>query len=158
MPCLDFTSFWIPTSSSGSYAIWLKIYIFCGSNQALKLLFKYVDKFFLEFSHDLDKWGVFEPSKQKYNYFTKSVYDTFPNFFVMIQFFEHLWVQNWPFTYFLCHCFDFLHNFNVRIRSPWLFGTYFYSKIFSKCNLHTHYTVGSNKHEYSIYIMQACHR
>ena len=31
----------------------------------------------------------------------------FRNFYVMIEFFGRLWVQNWYFSYFLCHCFVF---------------------------------------------------
>ena len=66
----------------------------------------------------------------------------FPKFYVMIEFFGRLCVQNWHFSYFLCHCFVFLHN-SVRISIPWLFRTYFHTKIFSKCNFRKHY-VGSN--------------
>ena len=47
------------------------------------------------------------------------------------------------FWYFLCHCFVFLHN-SIRISIPWLFRTYFDTKIFSKCNFRTHYNVGSS--------------
>ena len=45
----------------------------------------------------------------------------------MIEFFERLWVQNWYFSYFLCHCFDFflvlvletgLHGYFVLVFIP----------------------------------------
>ena len=35
-----------------------------------------------------------------------------------------LWVQNWYFSYFLCHSFVFLYNSSVRIGSPLLFRIY----------------------------------
>ena len=62
---------------------------------------------------------------------------TFPKFYLMIAFFELLWVQNWSFSYFLCHCFVF----SVRMGSPWLFSTCFYTKTFSKYNSHKLYNV-----------------
>ena len=43
--------------------------------------------------------------------------------FVIIEFLRCLWVQNWYFSYFLCHCFVF-HNSRVRIGSPLLFRIY----------------------------------
>ena len=39
-------------------------------------------------------------------------------FYVMIEFFGRLWVQNWRVSYFLYYCFVFLHNSSVRIGSP----------------------------------------
>ena len=47
-------------------------------------------------------------------------------FYVMIEFFGRLWVQNWRVSYFLYYCFVFLHNSSVRIRSPELFRTFLY--------------------------------
>ena len=61
----------------------------------------------------------------------------------MIEFFGRFWVQNWHFSYFLCHCFPFLHN-PIRVSIPWLFRTCFHIKIFNKCNFRTHYNVGSS--------------
>ena len=57
---------------------------------------------------------------------------------------SHLWVQNWYFSYSLCHCFVFLHN-SIRISISWLFHTCFHTKIVTlvKCNFRTHYKVGS---------------
>ena len=46
-------------------------------------------------------------------------------------------------SYFLCHYFVFLNN-SIRISIPWLFRTYFHTKIFSNYNFHTHYNVGSS--------------
>ena len=66
----------------------------------------------------------------------------FRDFYVMIEFFGRLWVQNWNFSYFLCHCFVFSHNSSVRIENPCLFCTCIYTKIFSKYNFRTHYNVG----------------
>ena len=66
----------------------------------------------------------------------------FRNFYVMIEFFGRLWVQNWYFSYFLCHCFVFFHNSSVRIGTPWLFCICIYTKTFSKYNSRTHYNVG----------------
>ena len=57
-----------------------------------------------------------------------TVHYTFLQFYVIIELFERLWVQNWHFSYFLCHCFDFLHGC-------------FHTKIFSKCEFPTHYNV-----------------
>ena len=34
-----------------------------------------------------------------------TVHYIFSKFYVMIEFFGRLWVQNWHFSYFLCHCF-----------------------------------------------------
>ena len=56
---------------------------------------------------------------------------TFSKFYVMIEFFGRFWVQNRHFSYFLCHCFDFLH-------------VCFQTKIFSKCKFRTHYNLGSS--------------
>ena len=39
-------------------------------------------------------------------------------FYVMIEFFGRLWVQNWRVPYFLYFCFVFLYNSSVRIESP----------------------------------------
>ena len=66
----------------------------------------------------------------------------FRNFYVMIEFFGRLWVQNWYFSYFLCHYFIFFHNSSVRIGTPWLFCICIYTKMFSKYNFRTHYNVG----------------
>ena len=54
----------------------------------------------------------------------------------MIEFSGRLWVQNWHFSIFLCHCFDFLHG-------PWLFRACFRAKTFSKRKFSLHYNVGS---------------
>ena len=48
------------------------------------------------------------------------------------------------FFIFLCYCFVFFHNYRVAIGSPCLFGTCFWTNLFSKCNFCTHYNVGSN--------------
>ena len=66
----------------------------------------------------------------------------FRNFYVMIELFGRFWIQNWYFSYFLCHCFVLFHNSSVKIGSPWLFCTCIYAKIFSKYNFRTHYNVG----------------
>ena len=51
-----------------------------------------------------------------------TVHYIFSKFYVMIEFFGRLWVQNWHFSYFLCHCFDFLHGcFHTKISAPALF-------------------------------------
>ena len=70
--------------------------------------------------------------KKSFFYRTPPVHYTFPKFYVIIEFFGCLWVQN-----FLCHCFVFLHN-SIRIRIPWLFRICFHTPIFSKCNFLTH--------------------
>ena len=75
---------------------------------------------------------------------TLFVHHTFPKCYVMIEFFGRIWLQNWNFSYFLYHCFVFLHNSIVRIGSPWLFCICFHTKIFSKYKLCTHYNVGSS--------------
>ena len=54
---------------------------------------------------------------------THPVHYTFQKFYVMIEFLGCLLVQNWYFSYFLCHCFGF-HNSSVRIGNPLLFGIY----------------------------------
>ena len=59
-----------------------------------------------------------------------TVHYTFSKFYVMIEFFGRLWVQNWHFSYFLCHCFDFVHGC-------------FHTKIFSKCKFRTHCNLGT---------------
>ena len=58
---------------------------------------------------------------------------------------SRLWVQNWYFSYSLCHCFVFLHN-SIRISLSWLFRTCFHTKIVTlvKCSFPTHYNVGSS--------------
>ena len=61
----------------------------------------------------------------------------------MIEFFERLRIQNWHFSYFLRHCFVFLHN-AIKMSISWLFRICFHTKIFSKCNFRTHYNVGSS--------------
>ena len=86
-------------------------------------------------------WEIF---KNSFSYRAPPVHDTFPKFYAMIKFFGRLWVQNWYFSYFLYHCFVFLHNPSVRIGGPLLFCTCFHAKIFSKCNFYTHYNVGSS--------------
>ena len=68
---------------------------------------------------------------------------TLSKFYVMIEFFGRLWVQNWHFFHFLCRCFVFLHN-SIRISIPWFFRSCFHTKIFSKCNFRTNYNVGSS--------------
>ena len=56
-----------------------------------------------------------------------TVHYIFSKFYVMIEFFGRLWVQNWHFSYFLCHCFDFLHGcFHTKI---------FKGKFRTHCNL-----------------------
>ena len=62
---------------------------------------------------------------------TPPVHYTFPEFYVMIELFGRFWVQNWHLSYLLCHCFV-------------LFRTCFHSKILSKCNFCTYYSVGSS--------------
>ena len=62
----------------------------------------------------------------------------------MIKFFGCLWVQNWHYSYFLSHCFNFFHNCSVRIGIPWLFRTCFHTKMFSKRNFYTYYIVSSS--------------
>ena len=62
------------------------------------------------------------------------------NFFETLcddRFFRRSLCTKLTFSYFLCHCFDFLHG-------SWLFGTCFHNKIFSKCKFRTHYSVHSN--------------
>ena len=76
-------------------------------------------------------------------YRTPPLHYTFPKSYVMIEFFGCIWIQNWHFSYFLCHCFVFLHN-SIRISVPWLFSTCFHTKIFSKFNFRAHYNVGSS--------------
>ena len=76
-------------------------------------------------------------------YRTPPVHYILLRFYVMIEFFWRLWVQNWHCSYFLCHYFVFLDN-PVRISIPWLFCTCFYTKIFSNCNFRTYYNVGSS--------------
>ena len=58
---------------------------------------------------------------------------TFPKFYVMIEFFGSICVQNSYFSYFLYHCFVFLHD---SIESVF-HGTCFY-------NFRTHYKVRSS--------------
>ena len=62
-------------------------------------------------------------------------------FYVMIEFFGRLWVQNWRVSYFLYYCFVFLHNSSIRIGSPYLFRTCLYTRISSKRNFRTHFNV-----------------
>ena len=61
--------------------------------------------------------------KYSFLYRTHHVRYTFPKFYVMIEFLGCLLVQNWYFSYFLCHCFGF-HNSSVRIGNPLLFRIY----------------------------------
>ena len=70
---------------------------------------------------------------------------TFPKLYVMIELFGRLWMQNWHFSNFLYHSFVFLHN-SIRINIPWLFRTYFHTKIvtFVKCNFRMHYKFRNN--------------
>ena len=65
-------------------------------------------------------------------------------FYVMIELFGRLWVQNWRVSYFLYCCFVFLHNCTVRFGSPELFRTCSYTKISRKRNFRTHFNVGSS--------------
>ena len=60
------------------------------------------------------------------------IHYTFQKFYVMIEFFGCLRVQNWYFSYFLYHCFVFIHNSRVIIGSPLLFRIYLvlYQKIY----------------------------
>ena len=55
----------------------------------------------------------------KYSFFyrTPAFHNVFRNSYVMIEFFGSLWVQNCYLSYFLCHCFFFLHDSSVRIGS-----------------------------------------
>ena len=39
----------------------------------------------------------------------------FRNFYVMMEFFGCLWVQNWYFSHSLCHCFVFFRNSSVSV-------------------------------------------
>ena len=83
--------------------------------------------------------------KNNFFYKTPPVHHTFPKLYVMIELFGRLWVQNWHFSYFLYHSFVFLHN-SIRINIPWLFRTYFHTKIvtFVKCNFRIHYKFRNN--------------
>ena len=65
----------------------------------------------------------------------------FWNFYVITELVEHLWVQNWYFLYFLCHCFVFFYDSSVRIGTPWLYCICIYTKIFSKYNFRMHYNL-----------------
>ena len=65
-------------------------------------------------------------------------------FYMMIEIFGRLWVQNWRVSYFLYYCFVFLHNSSVRIETPYLFRACFYITIFSKRDFRTHWNVGSS--------------
>ena len=58
-----------------------------------------------------------------------TVHHTFSKFYVKIEFFGRVWVKNWHFSYFLFHCFNFLHGC-------------FHIKIFSGCKFRTHYSLG----------------
>ena len=77
--------------------------------------------------------GVFLIKSFKNSYLcrTPHCYYTFSNFYVMIEYFGRLWVQNWHFWYFLGHYFDILHGC-------------FHTKICSKCKFRTPYNVGSS--------------
>ena len=75
-------------------------------------------------------------------YRTPPVDYTFPKFYAMKEFFGCLWVQNWYFSYFLCHYFFFYNS--IRTSIPWLFRTCFHTKRFSECNFQTHYNVGDS--------------
>ena len=59
----------------------------------------------------------------KYSFLYRTpVHYTFPKFYVMIEFFESPNLgTKLIFSYFLCHCFVFLHNSRVRIGSSFLF-------------------------------------
>ena len=72
--------------------------------------------------------------KKQFFYRISSALYTFLKFYLMIEFFGRIWVQNWYFSYFLCHCFVFFHNSSVRIRRLWLFCAGIHTKIFSKYN------------------------
>ena len=75
-------------------------------------------------------------------YRANPVHYTFPKFYVMIEFFGRLWVQNWHFSYFLCRCF--VSFVTVRISIAWLFQICIHNKIFSKSNFRTHCNFGSS--------------
>ena len=66
-------------------------------------------------------------------HYANVVHYTFPKFYVMIEFFGSICVQNSYFSYFLYHCFVFLHD---SIESVF-HGTCFY-------NFRTHYKVCSS--------------
>ena len=66
-------------------------------------------------------------------HYANVVHYTFPKFYVMIEFFGSICVQNSYFSYFLYHCFVFLHD---SIESVF-HGTCFY-------NFRTHYKVRSS--------------
>ena len=57
-----------------------------------------------------------------------TVHYTFSKFYVMTEFSGRLWVQNWHYSYFLCHCFGFLH-------------ACFHIEVFSKCNFRSSTTL-----------------
>ena len=62
-----------------------------------------------------------------------------------IKHLSRLSVQNWYFSYSLCHCFVFIHN-SIRISISWLFRTCFHTRIVTlvKCNIRTHNKIGSS--------------
>ena len=66
-------------------------------------------------------------------HYANVVHYTFPKFYVMIEFFRTICVQNSYFSYFLYHCFVFLHD---SIESVF-HGACFY-------NFRTHYKVRSS--------------
>ena len=74
---------------------------------------------------------------EQFLYRTPPVHYAFLKFYMMIKFFGRLWVQNWYFSYLMCHCFVFLHNSSVRIGSLLLFRTCFDTKSFTKYNFST---------------------
>ena len=60
-----------------------------------------------------------------------AVHCNLSKFYVMIESFGRLWVQNWHFSCFLCHSFDFAYGC-------------FHNKIFSKCKFLAHYNLSSS--------------
>ena len=65
-----------------------------------------------------------EMFKHSFLYRAPPVHCIFRKFYVMIEFFGRLWVQNWYFSYFLYHCLAFLQNSSFRIGNPLLFHIY----------------------------------
>ena len=76
-------------------------------------------------------------------FYRTPVHYTFTKFYVMIEFFECLWIKNSHFSYFLCCCFVFVHN-SITISIPLLFSPCFHTKTFSKSKFRADYNVGSS--------------
>ena len=62
-----------------------------------------------------------EMFRYSFLYRTPPVHYDFQKFYVMIELLWCLLVQNWYFSYFLCHYFGFLRNSCGRIGKPSLF-------------------------------------